>query len=515
MAIAGDSAGSRARRGRWQASVGGLIVLVLVAGVVAAVTRGAREVWGQRIVTGDRAPGTAASRTQSVPIERTAGLVVEVAGIFLILILARSILGLLRRLPADRSIRGNVRAWAIAWRAMAIGFPVWFITKESQVLLIDLQFEIEHARSIVIGNGRYRAAQSLFPVCGVIAMVGLLLGAGAGSFLDEPAPLRRRPVTLFAILAGLTGVLIIAAPNSVAIVAYLVLISLEAVTNAMYHRPMAGPGLAARLLGAGIHAGVAWLACMALAVVLARDFERARRGEPWATIRRAWFLRLGLLATAAALGLHVALVTIPAINANLAEGFQGILGPTEVGMILSGVGLLAAGMAARTLFSRPAGEKPVWLARVSIGIRWTILGVGVLWFLVNATGSPTLDPDTPRVIRWVFAVSDSITRMWGLLPDAFVAGLFLVFTVSNVLWIMLGLGMVLLLFELAIGRAASDVAPFDRLAIEPALVRRFLWLVIGLVVVCLAALPTFFVAGQSLLNLRFFAADWWEFGWPR
>jgi len=75
--------------------------------------------------------------------------------------------------------------------------------------------------------------------------------------------------------------------------------------------------------------------------------------------------------------------------------------------------------------------------------------------------------------------------------------------------------MVLLLVELAIRPAAAVVAPFDRLAFEPATARRFIWLVSGLVVRCLAALPTLLVAGQSLVHLRFFAGDLWIRGWPR
>ena len=316
-----------------------------------------------------------------------AGLVLEVAAIFLILILARSILGLVRSVPAARSNTERVRAWAILWRALAIGFAVWFINSESHVLRIDSALEIKLARATTDWGGRYRLAQGLFPVCAVMAMIGLLLGAGAGTFLDEPRPLGRRPVTLFVLVAALAGVLIMGAPQFDAIIVHLVLIALEALSNALYHRLIPGPGLAARLLGAGIHAGVAWLAGVALAIVLARDFEHARHGQPWAITRRAWFLRLGFLATAAALALHVALVTIPAINGYFAEGFLRILGRTEVGMILCGVGLFAAGAAARTLFPRQAGEKPVWLARASDAIRWLILGLGILWFLVNATGA--------------------------------------------------------------------------------------------------------------------------------
>ena len=105
--------------------------------------------------------------------------------------------------------------------------------------------------------------------------------------------------------------------------------------------------------------------------------------------------------------------------------------------------------------------------------------------------------------------------MWDVFPDALVTDLFSVFTVTNVLWITLGLGMGLLLIELAIRPSTAGVAPFDKLATQPAIAWRFLWLVIGLVVVCLAAVPTLFVAGQALLHVRIFAGDLSANGWPR
>ncbi len=504
------------RRGRWQMSLAGLISLVLAAGVTAAVVRSAREVWGERVARSVRPPSSGmAPTTVPVPIERTAGLVLEVAAVFLILILARSLFGLDRGLPAATAVHGNILGWARFWRALAIGFLFWFISQESFLLRFDLQTEREYAASIPALGEIYEVRQNLFPICALMAMIGLMLGAGAGSFLDQPQPPRRRLPSLFAVLASLAGVLIMAKWDYHTRIPYLILNALEAVTNAMQHRLVPGPSLSARLITAGIHAGVSCIACAALAVVLACDFDRARRGVPWGATRAAWFLRIGYLALAAALGLHVALVTIPGIHANLAEGFRSILGRTELGMIVCGFGLSAAGMAARSLFPRPAEERPIWLARVAAGIRWTILGIAILWFLINASSSAPPDPGMPRVVGLVYVISQWIARMWDVFSAAFVTDLFSVFTVNNVLWITLGLGMVMLLFELAIRPAAAGGAPFDKLATQPAIAWRFLWLVIGLVVVCVAALPTLFVAGQALLHARLFAGDLWANGWPR
>ena len=112
------------RRGRWQMSLAGLISLVLAAGVTAAVVRQRRsEVWGERVTRSVRPPSSGmAPTTVPVPIERTAGLVLEVAAVFLILILARSIFGLDRGIPAATVIHGNILGWALLWCAWRSAF---------------------------------------------------------------------------------------------------------------------------------------------------------------------------------------------------------------------------------------------------------------------------------------------------------------------------------------------------------------------------------------------------------
>jgi hypothetical protein len=121
-----------------QVSLGGLIVLVLAAGVAAGVARSAREVWGlRRIPPFPASTGSLVWGSGQVPVERTAGVVLEIAAVFLLVTLARALIALLREVrPADPRERLS-RAWRLVWRAAAACFLLWFIAEESTVLRID------------------------------------------------------------------------------------------------------------------------------------------------------------------------------------------------------------------------------------------------------------------------------------------------------------------------------------------------------------------------------------------
>ena len=69
--------------------------------------------------------------------------------------------------------------------------------------------------------------------------------------------------------------------------------------------------------------------------------------------------------------------------------------------------------------------------------------------------------------------------------------------------------------ELFIRGKSPAATPFDQLASSPQAARRFVWLVVGFIVLCLAALPTLFVAGQVVLHVYMHGADSAKFGWPR
>ena len=80
----------------------------------------------------------------------------------------------------------------------------------------------------------YRLRQQLFPVCGLFAILGLVVGMGARFLFPAAARTGKRPYWLFVILAGVAAVMIVALPYWASLIPYLVLIALEAVTNAMY-----------------------------------------------------------------------------------------------------------------------------------------------------------------------------------------------------------------------------------------------------------------------------------------
>ena len=266
--------------GGLQVSLGGLMVLVLAAGVAAGAARSARDVWGLRVMPAPSgAAGSPVWGSAAVPIERTAGLVLEIVAVFLLVLLARALIGLLRgtRLP-DRAAR-RVRTWGLAWRTGAACFLLWFISVESQVLRIDFVREIEISTRIPGWGSTYRVQQQLLPACGLFAMLGLVLGSGAGFLLPGARRRSRRPYWLFVVLAGVAAVLIAANDHTGSLIAHLVLIALEAVTYAMHQGPDLGRGLWTRQLHAGRDAAICGGICLALALAVARDFELLRRGN--------------------------------------------------------------------------------------------------------------------------------------------------------------------------------------------------------------------------------------------
>lgn len=246
-----------------QVSLGGLMVLVLAAGVAAGAARSAREVWGLRVLPPPSgAAGSPVGGGAPVPIERTAGVALEIVAVFLLVVLARALIGLLRgSRSADRSER-RIRSWGLAWRIGAACFLLWYISVESQVLRIDFVRELEISAMVPGWDSTYRVHQQLLPACGLFAMLGLVLGSGAGFLLPGARRRSRRPYWLFVVLAGVAAVLIVANDRTGSLIAHLVLIALEAVTYAMHHGPDLGRGLWTRLLHAGSDAAICGGVCL-------------------------------------------------------------------------------------------------------------------------------------------------------------------------------------------------------------------------------------------------------------
>ena len=107
MSIAIEAEGSGERVGRWQVSLADLSLLVLAAGLAAGIARGAREI--------------------RVEPARVSGVGVEVAAVFLALVLVRSMLGLARRRPWGGGVTVAGRLASMAWRALAVVLLLHFV----------------------------------------------------------------------------------------------------------------------------------------------------------------------------------------------------------------------------------------------------------------------------------------------------------------------------------------------------------------------------------------------------
>jgi hypothetical protein len=354
--------------------------------------------------------------------------------------------------------------------------------------------------------------QGLLPVCGALAIAGLALGMGAGAVFDEPLPRRRRPAWLFVPLVGLIGVLLVV-ESDYSLIAYLVIVAVEAVSNAMYHASYPGPGLSARLLSAGADAIVACVFCASLGMILASDFERARRAEPWATTRVGRALRIVLLLATAAAGTYLMKVSIPRIHHALAEGLFQVLTPGVGCWIVTGVGALAMGLAARTIVPRSSRGGPAWLVWVSRLFRFGLMAVLLLSALKHLPASTQMPPGIPPSIGWAIdVVGQAQAQAWSLLPYPVVVALTYCLEPDQLRWLIAVVFVSPLVIELVVRRTTDQEAPFDVAFRSPLTVTELTWLTVALVVVCLVALPTLIVAGQAGLHIRLNLVDWMRLG---
>jgi hypothetical protein len=505
---------SKVKSGGLQVSLAGLMVLVLAAGLAAGAVRSAREVWGLR--TSPTAPVAPVRSWGSpeVPAYRTAGVILEVAAVFLLVSLARNLVSLFRSQSCVDERERQIRWWGAAWRVGAVCFLLWFIAEESKVLRIDFRRRIEISLMVSGWDSSYVVQEQLLPVCGLFAILGLVLGMGASFMVPSARRSGSRPYWLFVVLAAVAAVLSVSLNAAGAMIVHFILVVLDFVTDAMQHHLNPGRGLWTRLLRAGVDAAISAGLCLGLALALARDFETLRRGKPWSTSRVGRALRLLLLAGSAGAGTYVAAVTFPAIHPCFAAGFRSVLGPLEAGMIVCCFGLFGAGLAARAIAGVPSQKPSLWIARISVFYRLSTVGVIVFAVLKVLPDPLLLQPYLPSfAIASIEVIQAGVAHFWQQFPDWFTEGALRMLAFENLFWTMLILATICFVIELLVRDRSPFTTPFDRLAESAARARGFVWLVFGFVVVCLAAIPTLIVLSQVLLLLRHVGGEMMSHGW--
>jgi hypothetical protein len=399
---------------------------------------------------------------------RTAGLEVEVASIWLALILAR---GILRVFRGPRSGEGPGRVGLLGmmgWRVPAIALLLGFTMRESQILGMDLATFL----ALPEWQQLYETSMNLVPICAILVIIGIALGMGAGVSLPRASPARARPYWLFVPLAALAAVLFMGQPGaSWSLIPQFVLVVLDFVLNALPPPAPRLPGsLSVRLLRAGIEAVPAALACLWLALVVAHDSERARRDQPWAMGRGGWILRILSLVVALAAGTVVVEVAIPTMHPCLAEGFRHVLETESIAMVLGGFGVLAAGLAARALVPPPSHEAPRSLRRLSRLLRAGMIVIILLWAMQAVPSSTQIDPYLPAIVGWVCDLIRYLpTWLCRMFPDLSESDLSAWLRPDRLAWTLSTSILALFLIELSGSpMVGSQPTPFGAVAGSPA-----------------------------------------------
>ncbi len=113
----------------------------------------------------------------------------------------------------------------------------------------------------------------------------------------------------------------------------------------------------------------------------------------------------------------------------------------------------------------------------------------------------------------VALIKSGLSGFWDGFPDGFTASVRETFRVEHLLWNSLVLATFCFAIELLLRDNSPLSSPFDRVLDSPEASRRFIWLVLGFVVVFLAALPILIVAGQVIVLFRLVGGEMFGPNW--
>ena len=282
---------------------------------------------------------------------------------------------------------------------------------------------------------------------------------------------------------------------------YLMLISLQGARSAQTHRPLGGPSLSARLDAAAWPLAVAFGAGAASAYAIAGDLRRTSDGGRLS----AWGVRLRVLGVVATAGSAAFLVasSIPRIEPWLAEGLGSMIGPAECVMVLTALASLGAGIAARGILPSSSDDAPAprrW-RRIARAIGRTSAVVVLLAFAALAVHAAAFESKPQFWYRLTF---DEL-KEWTLVSWRWhVHQWFLTIVVfPHYLCATLGFYWLVGAALGALLRKGGPPAPFDAVWNDRATARRFLGYWTALTVLCISAIPVFFVGGLVVMNAAF------------
>jgi hypothetical protein len=462
---------------RFQASLLDLIVWVLSAGIVAGVVRVAWE-------------HSAGIPPGPLPIYVVVGVVLIGPATWLGL----RLLGQVIRLLTGRTgaPAGPGRLGAVAWRVLAAALLLGYVTLETA----DLRGSFgSDPRWYARWDHEAEARTKVFALSGLFLLAGLILGLTPTARPATPARGRWRGWSW--IIVSIPVVLLFAL--AMIPIAYLVLLALEAVSNAQMHVLISRPGVWVRLGRAVPAAALAAVACLGAGVWLSRELRRMP--EPGGQSRRAWPFLLAAAATTIA-GAYLLFATIPMLHEWLAAGIWTMIKAPVGAALLVGFAALAAGLAARAVVGRegPDLDEPGaaggamprairWLGRAALFLaRLVLVALAVMMFLEDSFSpfSRGLDwlpaPWSEHVAEaraWIKGLPHADVWLYAFHPEP----------------LFLELGLIWVAIQVAGLLSARGPAPFDLILARPKAVPRFLGAWAALTALCLAALPTLFVGG--------------------
>jgi hypothetical protein len=380
---------------------------------------------------------------------------------------------------------------AVAWRLAVVAALGTFVVVEAR-LLGDDPADLSPDSLIL--------RRRLLPLTATLAMVGILAGMTPG----RPRARARGMAWLSVVWAGSAGVLIAV---SQAFVPYLVLLALEAVSNAM-SRPdrsqLARLGLHRRVIQAGLESIPVLACCFLLGLLISHELRRpaSRPGGRGASWRGPLALLVATAATAAGAAWLVA-VTIPRLHESLAEGLSMTVGLPEAAALVLGIAGLAIGPVTRAA-DRPGRPEPgaivdrprtpflrvlLLMAVASLLLDFLLAGGLNLSWLVEWSWT-----------RWVERVNASFRWLLVYLPSPLNQVWYLLLTPQ---WVALALAQAWVCWRVAcllVSPFGSEPTPIDASLEDRHALARCATRWLALTVLMLAALPVLFVVGLVAMH---------------